>query len=340
MEFPLVSVIIPTYNRRDSLLRTLSSLTQQTYPADRFEVIVVDDGGSDGTRQIQQQEWPFTLHYHYQENQGIAVARNWAAAQSKADFIAFLDDDIVVNPHYLQALLDCVTESKNHQAIVMATLLPPPDMPETLFHHLYIAHFEGEHYQIEPQLVTIPFPFYDCTGGVILLPRSAYLKLGQTQVLPQGGGTSWGGLDLAYRAYKVGFQFFRAPKAKAIHYDYAIQDMETYRQRMQRVGRYAVLLLQKYPELEQLVPLFHDRSFANWRSDPPNVILRKLWRSVMAWPMTMAAMDKLIALLEKQQTAPTVLKRLYIWIISSSITIGMRQGIREFGGWRQGHHQK
>lgn len=333
MKLPLVSVIIPTYNRFDSLKRTLESLAQQIFPADDFEVIVVDDGSTDDTTQIQQHDWPFTLQYHYQENQGIAVARNWAVGQSQAKYIAFLDDDIVVNPQYLHALLDSAMQSGTDQIIGMATLLPPPDMPETLFHQLYIQHFEGDRHQTEAQSITVSIPFYDCTGGVILLPRRAYLNLGQTQVLPHGGGTSWGGLDLAYRAYKANFQFDRSTKAQAIHYDYAIRDMETYRQRMQKIGRYAILLLQKYPELEQLVPLFYDRDFIDWAKDSPMLILRKSWRSLMAMPITMSVMHRIISILEQRQMMTTMLKRLYIWYISSAITIGVRRGIREFGKW-------
>ena len=51
---PKVSVIIPTYNRKDSLRETLNSLAQQTYPSDCFEVIIVDDGSTDGTAAIRQ----------------------------------------------------------------------------------------------------------------------------------------------------------------------------------------------------------------------------------------------------------------------------------------------
>ncbi|MBX7232932.1 MAG: glycosyltransferase [Caldilineales bacterium] len=47
-----VSVIIPTYNRKAMLKQTLASLARQTFPCDRFEVIVVDDGGSDGTEAV------------------------------------------------------------------------------------------------------------------------------------------------------------------------------------------------------------------------------------------------------------------------------------------------
>ena len=58
-----ISVIIPTYNRRDLLRETLNSLVQQTYPKNCFEVIVVDDGSTDGTEEIAAETFPFPLRY-------------------------------------------------------------------------------------------------------------------------------------------------------------------------------------------------------------------------------------------------------------------------------------
>lgn len=68
-----VSVIIPTYNRRESLQRTLESLAQQTFSTDDFEVIVVDDGSTDSTAQIQQIEWPFTLHLIFAQIESVSI---------------------------------------------------------------------------------------------------------------------------------------------------------------------------------------------------------------------------------------------------------------------------
>ena len=71
---PEISVIIPTYNRKASILRTLESLGQQTLAADCFEVVVVDDGGSDGTDALAQLTYPFRILYVRQTNQGSAAA--------------------------------------------------------------------------------------------------------------------------------------------------------------------------------------------------------------------------------------------------------------------------
>ena len=102
---PTVSVIIPTYNRKDLLSETLDSLAQQTYPSDRFEVILVDDGSTDGTDAIAAEAFPFSLRYFWQSNQGDAAARNLGAQRSQAEFLVFLDDDILVEVGYLTHLI-------------------------------------------------------------------------------------------------------------------------------------------------------------------------------------------------------------------------------------------
>jgi glycosyltransferase involved in cell wall biosynthesis len=325
-----VTVIIATHNRKDSLLRTLSSLAQQTYPYNNFEVLLVDDGSTDGTETaIGSQTWPFNLRYHYQDNQGLANSRNWAVAQSYGHYIVFLDDDIIVNPQYLKSLIPAILPQCSF--IAMASLTPPSDLPDTVFHQKYIQQMESS--RVSEYGNKHPIPFYDCTGGAIALCRDDYVLLGGMQTLPHGGGTTWGGLDLAYRAYKAGFDFYRCVDAVAIHDDYAIQDLHTYSQRMYRAGQYAVLLLHKYPELEELVPLFRDRSHVNLSNDPPPIIVRKLWRSCIGSNIAMVTMAHLIRWLESRKVASNLLWKLYVWFVSSNITRGMRNGIHKFGHW-------
>ncbi len=74
-----VSVVIPTYNRIDSLQRLLESLNHQTLSPDQYEVIVVDDGSAYAPDVITNTSFRFALTYLRQENQGATVARNYGA---------------------------------------------------------------------------------------------------------------------------------------------------------------------------------------------------------------------------------------------------------------------
>jgi glycosyltransferase involved in cell wall biosynthesis len=94
-----VSVIIATFNRRHLLERTLPLLLQQEFPPDRYEVIVIVDGSTDGTgdflRTVPQRGNLRTIE---QPNRGQAAAINAGLQQSRGQFILFLDDDILCEP--------------------------------------------------------------------------------------------------------------------------------------------------------------------------------------------------------------------------------------------------
>jgi len=85
-----LSVIIPTHNRAGLLPRALTSVQAQTRTPD--EVIVVDDGSTDGTERLVQREFP-GVKYLRQENQGVAAARNHGIREARGEWLAFLDSD-------------------------------------------------------------------------------------------------------------------------------------------------------------------------------------------------------------------------------------------------------
>ncbi len=95
----LVSVLIPTYNRGYILPQAIASVLAQTYRS--FEVIVVDDGSSDNTRQIIE-KLGSQVRYIYQENAGLASARNACLAMARGEFIAFQDSDDLWLPWKLE----------------------------------------------------------------------------------------------------------------------------------------------------------------------------------------------------------------------------------------------
>ena len=93
-----ISVVIPTYNRAQTIMRAINSVLGQTLPA--FEIIVVDDGSFDGTKDVLKAHSFFSKNakvpqkkYFVQKNSGVSSARNLGIRKANGDFIAFLDSD-------------------------------------------------------------------------------------------------------------------------------------------------------------------------------------------------------------------------------------------------------
>lgn len=89
-----VSVVIPTYNREKVLIRAIESVQNQHVKEviEEIELIVVDDGSTDGTRELVTGQFP-TVKYCYQDNQGVSAARNLGIRSAQHEWIAFLDSD-------------------------------------------------------------------------------------------------------------------------------------------------------------------------------------------------------------------------------------------------------
>lgn len=105
-----VSVIIPLYNKAHTIERTLRSVFSQTYT--NFEVIIIDDGSTDGSTNIIKEEFKDErLKIIVQQNKGVSYARNVGIENAKGDYIAFLDADDEWLPYYLQTVLE---ESRKH----------------------------------------------------------------------------------------------------------------------------------------------------------------------------------------------------------------------------------
>ncbi len=101
-----VSAIIPTYNRRHSLGRAIDSVLRQSSPVD--EIIVIDDGSSDGTAEFIEITYP-TVILIRQANQGVSAARNAGIKQAKNDWIALLDSDDDWLPDKMAAIREAHT---------------------------------------------------------------------------------------------------------------------------------------------------------------------------------------------------------------------------------------
>ena len=106
---PRVSVIIPTYNRADTLGRAVDSTLAQTI--DDIEVLVVDDGGSDGTQELVEAiADPRVRYLAHDTNRGVSAARNTGLTAARGEYVAFLDSDDEWVPRKLDRQLSALVD--------------------------------------------------------------------------------------------------------------------------------------------------------------------------------------------------------------------------------------
>ena len=103
-----VSIIIPTYNRANLIGITLESLLNQSYPKDRFEILVVDNNSTDNTATLVH-DWELKsngqIKYYFEPRQGSHFARNGAVQFAKGELLYFTDDDMIADKNLLVELV-------------------------------------------------------------------------------------------------------------------------------------------------------------------------------------------------------------------------------------------
>ncbi|MGD8886253.1 MAG: glycosyltransferase family A protein [Gammaproteobacteria bacterium] len=108
-----ISVIIPTFNRVQWLGEALRSVLTQTWQP--HEVIVVDDGSTDTTRQVIETNFAEQVRYYYQSNRGVSAARNTGIQQATGNWIALLDSDDAWLPDKLQCQVDALRQNPQYR---------------------------------------------------------------------------------------------------------------------------------------------------------------------------------------------------------------------------------
>lgn len=101
-----ISVIIPTYNRHTLVTQAVDSVLCQTFRD--YEILVVDDGSTDGTRDALR-PYGNAVRYIYQDNRGVSAARNRGVRESRGELLAFLDSDDLWSPGRLKTQIDRVS---------------------------------------------------------------------------------------------------------------------------------------------------------------------------------------------------------------------------------------
>lgn len=146
----LVSVIIPTFSRCDVLQRCLGALAVEQADEFRLEVIVADDGSSDGTQLMVERfsaSAPFRVHYFRQKNAGPSAARNKALRMASGTIALIINDDTIVGPGCIASHVAAHRANPDPHVAVLGRVTLSPDVPRTLFSDLHLdasfAHFAG-----------------------------------------------------------------------------------------------------------------------------------------------------------------------------------------------------
>ena len=114
------SVVIPLYNKANFVEKTILSVLKQTYP--NYEIIVIDDGSTDGSGELVESmaKKYSCIHYYRQKNQGVSVARNNGMQYSNNDYIAFLDADDVWDNKCLETYREMICTYRDYSAFAVA----------------------------------------------------------------------------------------------------------------------------------------------------------------------------------------------------------------------------
>jgi glycosyltransferase involved in cell wall biosynthesis len=324
----LISVIIPAHDRPQSLRRVLDALAQQSRSSEQCEVIIVDDGSEEDLAFVSDMDHPFVLRYFRQSNRGATAARNAGARHSRGRLLVFLDDDIDLGPDALSSLVE--TLAAYRETIVLGDLHPASPSGATL-----PSRATRDESSLAPphgDQASYIVPFSECMTGVLAIRREDFVNLGMFQDPTGGRGwPNWDDVDFGYRAHLQGYQFRRSLGARAYHRDHVLTDLETRGDRWRRAARAAVLLFQKYPELQSQIPMFRDKTPIAVGSDSPALILDKLFHRLTAWRPLLRAMEGLARVLEHLLPSSKLLHLLYRWTVSSYIYRGYREGLKEWG---------
>jgi len=322
---PFVSVVIPTYNRCELVRRTLESLAQQTYPSSRFEVILCDDGSTDGTGEMAQSlQVPYQLRYFWQANRGRAAARNLGLRQAQGEIILFLDGDMVADPSLI------AEHVASHQiypdVLVRGDIRLPPEIRETnLFTVLALGPLDDLADQIADEDGFLPFTL--ALTGNLSLTREILGKTGP-QDESFDASYAWDDVDLGYRAHCLGYRLFFNRRALAWHYDY-VRTLDQQCKRLRILSRSVHFLFQKYPELEGTIAMFRDKGDIAWGRDAPQVLFKKIaWRLVSRTPVRNGLLG-IIKVLERIGRPRRLLGFLYHLILGSDIFLGYQAGLAE-----------
>jgi cellulose synthase/poly-beta-1,6-N-acetylglucosamine synthase-like glycosyltransferase len=216
---PSAAIIVPCYNEEKTLAATLHSLLALTYPADKLQIIVVDDGSTDGTLALARTFEPQVTVLH-KENGGKHTAMNLGLAQTDAEFVGCLDADSVVAPEALMAIVP-VFADENVAAVTPGIHTKEPGN--------VLQHMQ----HVEYRLSVFNRFMLAALGSAFITPGP--FSIFRTAVVRELGGWRYAhsteDMEMALRIQEAGYQIANAPGA-VVHTATPVTLKHLFRQRV------------------------------------------------------------------------------------------------------------
>ncbi len=215
----LLTVVIPTYNRAEVLKKALDAYRMQSAPESIRELIVVDDGSTDGTEEVvleAQRHSPFLARYFRQSNKGPAAARNMGIRETVSEVILFTDDDIIPGRNLVAEHLSWHARYSEYSAAVLGHVTWSPEVKATPFMKWYGS--DG------------PLFAYDRLAGRVEVEHNYFYTCNlslKTEFLRKCGtfdedfkAAACEDLELGYRLDKAGMRLLYNREALAYHHQH------------------------------------------------------------------------------------------------------------------------
>ena len=284
---PSVSVLILNYNGRAHLEACLPTVAAQTYPRDRFQIHVIDNGSTDGSVDFVRRTFPHVGIHTFDRNLGFAEPYDIVAQACDGDYLAFLNNDTRVDPEWLTEL---VGAAQRHGAACAASRILDWDGRRIDFVG-GVTSFIGHSWQRDNgEPAERPYgetPLLFACGGSMLVRRDAYVDAGG---FDRDFFAYFEDVDLGWRMAVLGHTTVLAPRAVTYHRLHGTAGKIAFAQRLRLYERNALAMIYKNYEagtLRRVLPaaialslargLVHSgvdpRTFALGSNPPPTVEL-------------------------------------------------------------------
>jgi len=298
-----VSLIIPTHNEKKILARTLNYLMVQDYPRDQYEIIVVDDGSTDGTQEMVESktESKISLRCLYQKQRGPHFARNLGIEKARGEIIIFVDSDIFTAPNF-------ITEHvKFHQKFGDVVVSGPLVRTDRMNHTF------SDTGKRKLKKLSFVFSFPSFITSNLSVRRKFLIKVGGFD--EEFTGFGWHDWELGLRLKKLGLEAKRNINAMVYHYKEktSLSDLPSSCKKKREQGRNAVLYYRKHPSLKVKLGI-----------RPQSLIFDKL----IGW-IDKDSGERLILLAAKKGSR-WWLKLLIKWKLLHAYAQGLRDGMRKY----------